>query len=329
MESLVCCSRTCCICFEEITKVVELFPCRHSNICASCTCRLEKNICPTCRQEVDLVGVNFDLRGTNWEESESLSYPTTFIPLTFILEYRRQTIRRLVASTFQVYFVGSSGIPLSNVASKIFENFAFELDPKLDLKEREHHFEVQRRRTFEDDSTQQSRNNNEANIPEYLLEAFFDMNECTREYSANAFVKGSLIRFKCFAFWEFLRILRSTEVPDGILPDLIVTCVDLCNEKCFQETIEMQEVMTEVYERHKRKLYNVWLHIRRAQYKKKQTEKRLERVFASMPQVVWPCIILVVPKSLSTRDSTNLVDIIRRRCTESRQRLFSDEISGT
>jgi len=313
---------TCCICLQESYKLVELFPCHHKNICSTCICRLEKKLCPTCRQDVDLVGLNFHPRTIDLKTSESFFYPNTFvgIPLNFILEYRRKTIRNLVASTYQVYFVGSSGIPLHKISSQIFGEFTRKIDTKGDLKEGENCDNVERTRAFEDPFMPRSKgSNSKGNSMERLLELFFDMSECTRHYFPNAFVKGSSIRFNCFAFWEFLRILRSAEVSDRILPDFIVSCIDSSNEKCIQETVKMQEIMTRIYKLHGRKLYNIWLDTSGSHCKKESTKNEFGKTFHSMTQVDLPCRIIVLPKSLSKNDSTYLADIIVQKCFQSRK----------
>jgi len=311
----------CCICLQETPNLVELFPCHHKNVCSTCACRLETKLCPTCRVEVDFVGLNFDSTTKDCKKSESFSYPTAFvgIPLNLILEYRLKTIRKLVASTFQVCFVGSSGIPLHKISSQVFGEFTRKIDTKSDLEERQNCDNVERTRSFEDSFISQSKSDDGGDSMEYLLELFFDTSECTRHYFPNAFVNGRSLRFNCFAFWEFLRILRSTEVADGILPDFVVTCIDSRNEKCIQETVKMQEIMTGVYKLHRRKLYNIWLDVSGSKFKEEKTKSQFRKTLHSMTQVDLPCRIFALPKSLSKNDSTYLVDVIVQMRVQSRK----------
>ncbi|GJD09227.1 hypothetical protein Gasu2_34900 [Galdieria sulphuraria] len=284
--------------------------------------------CPTCRRQVEFVDLNFysenNYLNKKLEENQTTVFPKNSIriPLQLLLEYRRKEIRRLVASTFQVSFVGSSGIPLLGNSNQVLEKFAYKVSCSDKLEDGEQEKKASEKQIERLDGFLSSyvQNDNFTNCTESLFDLLFDMNEWKKYYSANAFIKGRLIRFGCFAFWEFLRILRSAGAPDGILPDVIVTCVDLCNEINVQETMEMQDIMTKTYKQYGRTLYNIWLDTSESQCEeRKSTEHQLEKIFHSMKEAVWPRKVVVLPKLLNPKESSKLGEIIVNECIKSRK----------
>lgn len=309
-------NQTCCICLEDTQKLLPLLPCRHANVCSSCIYRLDDKKCPTCRRRVDFVDVNFFLKSkitdTDSEDCQANTWPATCIriPLESILEHKGKVIRNLVDSTFQVYFVGSSGVSLLGDTSQVVENFAH----KESNNEGRRRKLLNSSRGLVEENHNLKKRNNDANGMKYLFDSLFDMNEWKMQYSANVAINGRLIRIHCFEFWEFLRILRSGGTSEGILPDLIVTCVDPYNERYLSEAKEMQGIMTECYAQCGRNLYNIWLDI-----SGNDNKKRLEKIFYSMTEVVWPRKVVALPKSLNPRKREELGDVVLNECLESRK----------
>ncbi|GJQ13276.1 hypothetical protein GpartN1_g5067.t1 [Galdieria partita] len=325
MERLVSVPETCCICLEETLKLLQLIPCQHIHVCTSCVYRLDDMKCPTCRQQVDFVDLNFYLKdsltNTNFEEMKTISTSSIRIPLQLLLQYRRKELGRLISSTFQVYFVGSSGIPLSGNVNQVLEKFAYKMDCLGELEDRKKHKSESDSRVQRIEALKQYLKNNFDNKKmESLFDLLFDMNQWKRYYSANAFIDGKLIRFGCFAFWEFLSILRSAGSPDGILPDVIITCVNLCNETNIKETLEMQNIMTKTYRRRGRILHNIWLDTSESQFEERRSpEDQLGKIFDSMTETVWPRKVVVLPKLLNSKEISKLGNIIVNECIKSRK----------
>jgi len=137
------------------------------------------------------------------------------------------------------------------------------------------------------------------------------LSECLRKWTFPS--------FQLFCVLGVFKNFKEHRSADGILPDFVVTCIDSRNEKCIQETVKMQEIMTGVYKLHRRKLYNIWLDVSGSKFKEEKTKSQFRKTLHSMTQVDLPCRIFALPKSLSKNDSTYLVDVIVQMCVQSRK----------